>query len=181
VLNPRLPNEGLVLEIAAGAGEHAVFIAAALPHLKWQPTDADPDALASIAARRNHASLPNLLPPLQLDASHPDAWPVDRADAIVNINMIHISPWATTVGLMTGAGRMLRTGGVLFLYGPYIEPDVETAPSNLAFDLDLKARNAAWGLRHLDEVAALAAQNHLELSERLAMPANNLALIFRRT
>lgn len=181
VLKPRLPNEGLVLEIAAGAGEHAVFLAAALPHLKWQPTDADPDALASIAAWRNHASLPNLLPPLQLDASHPDAWPVDRADAIVNINMIHISPWATTVGLMTGAGRMLRTGGMLFLYGPYIEPDVETAPSNLAFDLDLKARNAAWGLRHLDEVAALAAQNHLELSERLAMPANNLALIFRRT
>jgi hypothetical protein len=179
-LKPRLPNKGLVLEIAAGAGEHAVFIAAASPRLRWQPTDPDPDAVASIAAWRSHAALPNLLPPLQLDASRPDAWPVDRADAIVNINMIHISPWRATVGLMTGAGRLLQTGGTLFLYGPYIEPNVETVPSNSAFDLSLKARNPAWGLRNRDEVVALADQNHLELSERLAMPANNLALIFRR-
>jgi hypothetical protein len=181
VLKPRLPNEGHVLEIAAGAGEHAVCNAAALPHLQWQPTDPDPGALASIAAWRDHAALPNLLPPLRLDASHPDAWPVDRADAIVNINMIHISPWAATQGLMTGAGRLLKTGGMLFLYGPYIESDIETVPSNLAFDIDLRARNPAWGLRRLDEVAALAAQHYFELSERLAMPANNLALIFRKT
>ena len=180
VLKPRLPHKGLVLEIASGAGEHAVYNAAALPHLQWQPTDADTNALASIAAYRDHAALPNLLPPLRLDASHPELWPVDRADAIVNINMIHISPWAATQGLMAGACRLLRTDGVLFLYGPYIESGIETAPSNLAFDLDLKARNPAWGLRHLNEVAALAAQHNLELSERLALPANNLALIFRK-
>jgi hypothetical protein len=181
VLKPRLPNGGIVLEIAAGAGEHAVCNAAALPHLQWQPTDPDLSALASIAAWRDYAALPNLLPPLRLDASHPDTWPVDRADAIVNINMMHISPWAAAQGLMTGAGHLLQIGGILFLYGPYIEPDIETAPSNLAFDLDLKARNPAWGLRRLDEVVALAAQHRLELSERLVMPANNLALIFRKT
>jgi len=181
VLKPRLPKSGVVLEIAAGAGEHAVYNAAALPSLQWQPTDPDPDALISIAAWRKHAALPNLLSPLRLDAGTPDSWPVDRADAIVNINMIHISPWAATQGLMTGASRLLPIDGILFLYGPYIEPDIETAPTNLAFDLSLKARNPAWGLRCLDEVTALAAQHRLALSERLAMPANNLALIFRKT
>jgi hypothetical protein len=181
VLKPRLPNRGIVLEIAAGAGEHAVYNAAALPHLQWQPTDPDSGALASILAWREHAGLPNLLPPLRLDASRPDTWPVDRVDAIVNINMIHISPWTATQGLMRGAGLLLQIGGILFLYGPYIESGIETAPSNLAFDLDLKARNPTWGLRQLDEVTALAAQYRLELSERLAMPANNLALILRKT
>jgi hypothetical protein len=180
VLQSRLPSRGFVLEIAAGAGEHAVYNAAALPDLQWQPTDPSPEALASIAAWRGHAALPNLLPPLRLDAAAPDSWPVDRADAIVNINMIHISPWSATQGLMAGASRRLPIGGMLFLYGAYIEPDIETAPSNLAFHLSLKARNPAWGLRHLDEVAALAAQHRLELSERIPMPANNLSLIFRK-
>lgn len=181
VLKPRLPNGGIVLEIAAGAGEHAAYNAAALPGLRWQPTDPDPDALVSIAAWRAHAALPNLLPPLRLDASDPNSWPIARADAIVNINMIHISPWAATQGLMSGSGRLLPAGGILFLYGPYIEPDIETAPTNQAFDLDLKARNPAWGLRRIDEVRALAARHRLEFSERVAMPANNLALIFRKT
>jgi Protein of unknown function (DUF938) len=180
VLKPRLPDHGLVLEIAAGAGEHAVYNAAALPGLQWQPTDPSPEALASIAAWRDHAALPNLLPPLRLDAAAPDTWPVDRADAIVNINMVHISPWSATQGLVAGASRLLPVGGMLFLYGPYIEPDIETAPSNLAFDLSLKARNPAWGLRRLDEVTKLAAPHRLELSERIAMPANNLTLIFRK-
>ena len=180
VLRARLPAAGLVLEIAAGAGEHAVHNAAALPGLQWRPTDPDPEALVSIAAWRDHADLPNLLPPLRLDAADPDAWPVERADVMVNINMIHISPWAATEGLMTGAGRVLPPGGLLFLYGPYLEPDVETAPSNLAFDQSLKARNPAWGLRRLDEVTALAARHGLALTERIAMPANNLALVFRR-
>jgi SAM-dependent methyltransferase len=180
VLKPRLPNRGFVLEIAAGAGEHAVYNAAALPALQWQPTDPSPEALASITAWQRHAALPNLLPPLRLDAAAPDTWPVDRADAIVNINMIHISLWTATQGLMAGAGRILPIGGVLFLYGPYIEPGIETAPSNLAFDLNLKMRNPAWGLRRLDEVTELAAQHRLKLSERISMPANNLSLIFHK-
>jgi SAM-dependent methyltransferase len=180
-LKPRLPARGLVLEIAAGAGEHAVYNAAALPGLQWRPTDPDDEALASIAAWRDHAALPNLLAPLRLDASDPDRWPVDRADVVVNINMIHISPWAATEGLMAGAGRVLPPGGLLFLYGPYIEADVPTAPSNLAFDLSLKSRNPVWGIRRLDAVTALAAGRGLDLDERIAMPANNLALFFRKT
>jgi hypothetical protein len=180
VLKPRLPAGGLVLEIAAGAGEHAVYNAAALPHLTWLPTDADAEALASIEAWRQHANLPNLLAPLRLDASDPDAWPVERADAVVNINMIHISPWSATRGLMTGAGRVLPSGGLLFLYGPYLERDVPTAPSNLEFDQSLRRRNPEWGLRQLEEVAALAAQNGLTLTERVAMPANNLTLVFSK-
>lgn len=181
VLKSRLPKSGVVLEIAAGGGEHAVYLAAALPGLLWRPTDPDPQALTSIAAWRDQAASPNLLSPLRLDASDPDAWPVERIDAAVNINMIHISPWAATMGLMTGVGRRLPPGGVLFLYGPFVEAGVETAPSNLAFDLDLKRRNPAWGVRRLDDVAAVAARHGLGLSERIAMPANNLAVFFRKT
>jgi hypothetical protein len=181
VLRPRLPAGGLILEIAAGAGEHAVFNAAALPHLNWRPTDPDPEALVSIAAWRDHAGLTNLLPPLRLDAADPDRWPVEDADAIVNINMIHISPWSATEGLMAGAARLLPTGGLLFLYGPYIEADVPTAESNLAFDQSLRSRNPLWGIRHLDDVSRLAATSGLVLAERIAMPANNLSLIFRRS
>jgi SAM-dependent methyltransferase len=180
-LKPCLPRGGLVLEIAAGAGEHAAYVAAALPGLRWQPTDPDPGALISIAAWRDHLALPNLLPPLRLDAADPDSWPVERADVVVNINMIHISPWAATRGLMTGAGRVLPPGGVLFLYGPYIESGVETAPSNFEFDRSLKSRNPEWGLRHLDDVSALAAGAGLMLVQRIAMPANNLSVVFRKT
>ncbi len=179
-LKPRLPEQGLVLEIASGAGEHAVYNAAAMPHLLWQPTDPSPEALASIAVWRDHAGLPNLLPPLQLDAARPELWPTRNADAVVNINMIHISPWSATQGLMAGAGRVLPIGGALFLYGPYLERDVETAPSNLAFDQSLRSRNPAWGIRDLDAVAALAAEHGLKLSERIAMPANNLVLVLRK-
>lgn len=180
VLQQRLPETGLVLEIAAGTGEHAIYNAAAMPGLQWQPTDPNLEALASIAAWRDHADLPNLLPPLRLDAAEPDIWPVKRADAIVNINMIHISPWTATQGLMKGANQLLPTGGLLLLYGPYLEPDVETAPSNLAFDQSLKDRNPAWGIRHLDDVTALAARHGLDLAERVAMPANNLVLVLRK-
>jgi len=179
-LRPRLPTSGVVLEIAAGAGEHAVHLAAALPHLRWRPTDPDPEALASIAAWRDHAGLANLLPPLRLDAADPETWPTEPIDAMVNINMIHISPWAATEGLMRGAGRLLPPGGGLFLYGPFVEEGLETALSNLAFDRDLKRRNPAWGVRRLDVVALLAARHGLGLAERIAMPANNVVVVFRR-
>jgi cyclopropane fatty-acyl-phospholipid synthase-like methyltransferase len=181
VLKPRLPNRGVVLEIAAGTGEHAIYSAAALPGLRWRPTDCDPEALISIAAWREHAALPNLLAPITLDASDPDAWPSDQVDAVVNINMIHISPWTATQGLMAGSGRLLQAGGLLFLYGPFIEPNVETAPTNASFDLGLKSRNPAWGLRRLDDVTMQAAEHGLVMSERITMPANNLALFFRKT
>jgi SAM-dependent methyltransferase len=180
LLRTRLAASGLVLEIAAGAGEHAVYNATALPGLQWRPTDPDPDALVSIAAWRDHAALPNLLEPLRLDASDPDAWPVDRADVVVNINMIHIAPWTAAEGLMSGAGRVLPSGGLLYLYGPFIEPHIETALSNLDFDASLRSRNPAWGLRRLDDLMALASRNGLALSERIAMPANNLSLFFRK-
>jgi hypothetical protein len=176
-----MPVQGVVLEIAAGAGEHAVHFARAMPALQWQPTDADPTALASIAAWREHARLENLLPPLQLDASEPDAWPVGNADAVLAVNMIHISPWTATVGLMAGTARVLPSGGGLFLYGPFIERDVPTARSNLEFDESLRRRNPDWGLRHLDQLVALADSDGLALSERHPMPANNLALVFRKT
>jgi SAM-dependent methyltransferase len=181
VLRPRLPQSGLVLEIAAGAGEHAVHFAAAFSALQWQPTDADAEALASIAAWREHAGLDNLLPPLPLDAAHPRTWAVKRADAIVAINMIHISPWPATEGLMAGAAHALQPGGGLFLYGPFIETDVPTALSNAAFDQSLRRRDPEWGIRHLNDLTALGAEHGLSLAERIAMPANNLVLVFRKS
>jgi len=167
------------LEVAAGAGEHAVYFAAAFADIQWQPTDVNAEALASIAAWRQGAGLDNLLPPLRLDAAQPDSWPVERVDAIVAINMIHISPWSATAGLMAGAARALPTGGGVFLYGPFFESGVPTAPSNDEFDQSLRRRNPAWGLRHLDDVVAVGAKQGLSLSERIAMPANNLILVFR--
>jgi SAM-dependent methyltransferase len=179
VLRRVLPPAGIVLEIASGTGEHAVHFAAALPHLMWQPTDRDEQALKSIAAYREASSLPNLLAPLVLDASA-SAWPIERADAVVAINMIHISPWRATQGLMAGAGRALLPGGVLYLYGAYREKGVHTAPSNGAFDLDLRRRNPEWGVRDVEEVTSLASVHGLKLAERVPMPANNLSLVFQR-
>lgn len=181
VLKTVLPAHGEVLEIAGGSGEHAAFFAAALPGLTWWPTDPDPEALASISAWRDVAGLANLAPPRPLDAARPESWPDGRYDAVVNINMLHITPWPTAAGLMAGAGRVLRTGGILFLYGPFIETGVPTAPSNAAFDLDLRRRDPAWGLRRLDAVTVLAAAQGLTLDRRTAMPANNLALVYRKT
>lgn len=180
VLRRWLPASGTVLEVASGLGEHAAWFAEALPGVTWQPTDRSEEALDILRARRDEAGLANLAPPLVLDAAEPDGWPLARADAIVCINMVHISPWAATEGLMAGAARVLPAGAPLILYGPYIEADVETAPSNLAFDTDLRRREPDWGLRDLTAVEALAAGPGLTLAERVAMPANNLCLQLRR-
>jgi Protein of unknown function (DUF938) len=179
VLRRALPGRGTVLEIASGSGEHAVHFAAALPQLIWQPSDPDPQARDSIAAYRAAAQLPNLMPPLALDVTS-STWPATQTDAMVSINMIHIAPWAAAEGLMAGAERLLPKGGVLFLYGPFREHGQHTAPSNAAFDESLRARNREWGVRDLDEVAALASQHGFALEERVAMPANNLSVVFRR-
>jgi SAM-dependent methyltransferase len=181
VLKAHAPATGSALEIAAGTGEHALCFARALPGLEWRPTDPSAEARASIAAWRDAYGPPNLLAPLALDAAEPEAWPVEAADLIVAINLIHIAPWAAAEGLFAGAGRILPPGGTLILYGPYLEAEVETAPSNLAFDLDLKARDPAWGLRDLAEVTVLAARNGLTRTARIAMPANNLSLVFRKS
>lgn len=180
VLALELPASGTVLEIAAGTGEHAVFLAERFPGLAWQPTDPSPEALASIAAWREDYAGMNLLAPLRLDAADPDTWPAEEAAAIVCINMVHISPWTATQGLFRGAAQLLgRSGGPLVLYGPYIEQGVETAPSNLAFDESLKARNPLWGLREAEALDALAAQHGIARSARHALPANNIVLVYR--
>jgi hypothetical protein len=157
-----------------------VFLAGALPFVRWQPSDRDDEALASIAAWRTAAGLANLAPPLRLDAADLASWPEGPFEAVVCINMIHISPWAACEGLVAGAGRVMTPGGRLFLYGPFLEADVETAPSNLAFDQSLKARDPAWGLRDLAAVTALAGAHGLALAERIGMPANNLIVMFEK-
>jgi hypothetical protein len=179
VLADWLPASGLVLEIASGTGEHAAFFAERFPQLEWQPSDVHPDALSSIAAWRNSAALPNLRAPLVIDASNAD-WPIDRADALLSINMVHISPWASALGLIDGAARVLQPGAPLILYGPWLKDDIETVPSNLAFDQDLRTRDPQWGLRRVEDFADAAAERGLTLQETRAMPANNLMLLFRR-
>lgn len=180
VLRDVLPSAGLVLEVASGTGEHAVHFAAALPGLVWQPSDPDPQARASIAGWAAEAGLANLRPPIALDATATD-WSIDHADALVCINMIHISPWAATLGLFAGAARILPPGAPLVLYGPYFRAEVETAPSNRAFDADLKARNPEWGLRDLAEIGAVAADAGFGHEAMAEMPANNLTVVFRRS
>jgi len=180
VLRAHLPARGRVLEIAAGSGEHATAFARALPGLEWTPSDPSPAARASIAAWAGAAALPNLRPPLALDVLDPATWPEGRVQAVVCINMIHISPWAATGGLMALAEQALPPGGLLALYGPYREADAPLAPSNAAFDDSLKSRDPAWGLRDRDEVVAAAKAEGLALTLKIAMPANNLMLLFRR-
>ncbi|HEX6218501.1 MAG TPA: DUF938 domain-containing protein [Sphingomicrobium sp.] len=180
VLADWLPATGLVLEVASGSGEHAVHFAGRFPSLTWQPSDASDAALASIEAWRAEAGLPNVMPPMVIDASSA-AWPVERADALLNINMAHISPWAASLGLLDGAARLLPPGGPLILYGPWLKDDIDTAPSNLAFDQDLKRRDPSWGLRRVEDFAAEAGRRGLNLIETRRMPANNLMLLFRRS
>ena len=180
VLARVLPGSGLVLEVASGSGEHALWFAQHLRPLAWQPSDPDPACRRSIAAHAAGVDCPTLKPPLDLDATAA-IWPIERADAIVCINMVHIAPWAATEGLMAGAARCLPPGGLLYLYGPYRRGGEHTAPSNAAFDESLCARNPAWGLREVEAVAESAQAQGLSLGETVEMPANNLSLILTRT
>ncbi len=181
VLTRELPPQGRVLEIASGTGEHAVFFAERFPALHWQPTDPSDEALASIAAYRAEYAGGNLAAPLLLDAATPADWPVKIADAILCINMVHISPWSATEGLFAGAAQILGSeGGPLILYGPYLEAGVETAPSNLEFDASLKARDPRWGLRDAAAVDAVAASHGFVRTARYGLPANNIMLVYRR-
>jgi hypothetical protein len=168
-----------VLEIASGGGEHAAYFAENLPGLLWQPTDANSGRFESIAAHRAAAGIANLLAPLHLDVTS-DQWPLERADAMVCCNMIHIAPWAATEGLMAGAERTLARGGLLYLYGPYQIDGRHTAPSNQDFDARLRGQNPLWGVRDLTDVSRLAKRHGFALAESVAMPANNLSVIFRR-
>ena len=171
VLETVLPASGSVLEIASGSGQHVCYFATELPGIRWQPTEPDGASREAIVTRIRESGLTNIEDPLPLDVREP-RWPVAASyDAVLCINMVHISPWTATEGLMAGAGRVLRPGGVLFLYGPYVEDGVETAPSNLAFDADL---------RRLEDVKALAQGCGLVLVRRVSMPANNLSLVFER-
>lgn len=179
-LSRLLPGSGTVLEIASGTGEHAVWFAQQLRPLIWQPSDPDPNMRQSIAAHADLARLPSLKPALDLDVTASD-WPLDRADAIVCINMIHIAPWAATEGLMAGAGRVLREGGRLVLYGPYRRDGAHTAPSNASFDASLRSQNPAWGVRDLEAVTEEAARHGLAPHEVVPMPANNFCVVFART
>lgn len=178
VLAEWLPATGTVLEVASGTGEHALAFARRFAAIDWCPSDPDRDALTSIEAWRSGGPL-NLQPPLLLDVRDA-AWPVSSAAAIVSINMVHISPWAASLGLLDGAARLLSPGAPLILYGPWIIEGVETAPSNLAFDASLKARDPRWGLRSLGEFAEAARLGGFALVDRRAMPANNVMLRFDR-
>ena len=183
VLRQLLGPGGSALEIASGTGQHAAWFAAALPGWTWQPTDADASMVPAIAARIAEADLSNVRPPLRLDVEAPQ-WPTpqapfaERFDAIYCANMLHIAPWSACAGLMAGAARQLASGGRLVTYGPYFETDQPAAPGNLAFDESLRARDPAWGIRQLDDVAAQAERHGLALQQRHAMPANNLLLVF---
>jgi hypothetical protein len=178
VLAEWLPACGLVLEVASGTGEHAVYFAERFSQVEWQPTDVHCEALASISAWRDAAGLPNLREPLLLDASA-NNWPIDRAVAVLSINMVHISPWASALGLVAGSARLLQRGGPLILYGPWLEDDIPTVPSNIAFDADLRARDPEWGLRRVEDFVE-AAREFFELADVRQMPANNLMLLLRR-
>lgn len=179
VLRPALPPTGTVLEIASGSGEHVLHFARRLPQLAWQPSDPSAQARASIAAWREATGAANLLAPIALDASCP-IWPIAAADAIVAINLVHISPWRATLGLMRGAGALLPQDGLLYLYGPYRQAGRPFAASNAAFDADLRARDPDWGIRDVADLVTAGSANGLALDTIVDMPANNLSLLFRR-
>jgi hypothetical protein len=179
VLRDVLPRTGVILEVASGSGEHVVHCARNLPSLVFQPSDPDPDAQLSVAAWVKATGVTNVRAPIALDASD-SVWPIASADGIICINMIHILPWQATRGLMKGATAILRSRSPLYLYGPYKREGFETAPSNHAFDRSLRDRNPKWGLRDLEEVAAIAQSAGFSSPVITEMPANNLSVVFRR-
>lgn len=176
-LGSDLPAGGTILEIASGSGEHCDYFAHQFPRLVWQPSDPDPAARASIASWCEARS--NVLEPLDLDAAA-EEWPIDAAACVLCINMVHISPWEATLGLLRGAARILPRGGPLILYGPFLRDDVETAPSNLAFDQSLRERDPDWGLRRVEALTDAAAAHGLVFIRLAEMPANNVFLVYRR-
>ncbi len=180
VLRDILPETGIVLEIASGSGEHIIHFAGLFPALIWQASDPSPEARASILAWSKAEQAANVLPPLDIDAAG-DQWPVQRADAMIAINMVHISPWPATQGLLKAAGRLLPAGGVLFLYGPYRRDGHPLVQSNVDFDADLRARNPAWGIRRLEDLEETGGQSGLSIASVAEMPANNLGVTFRRS
>lgn len=183
VLQKYLPPQGNILEIASGTGEHAAFFASQFPDCQWYPSDRDAELRASIIAWSKECPADNLHPPLEIDAST-DNWSIETTDitinAIVNINMIHISPYSACEGLMAGAERILPTDGILYLYGPYKREGKHTSSSNEAFDKSLRDRNSQWGVRQLENVIAVAEANNLALKQVIAMPANNLSVVFSK-
>jgi hypothetical protein len=179
VLRDVLPMTGVILEIASGSGEHVVHFARNLPSLVFQPSDPGPEALLSVAAWMKDAQITNVRAPIILDASQ-SPWPIASADGIICINMVHISPWDATVGLIRGSAAILPPGSPLYLYGPYKRKGFATAPSNQAFDRNLRDRNPIWGLRDLEAVAAIAQSVGFSVPAVTEMLANNLSVVFRR-
>jgi SAM-dependent methyltransferase len=179
VLARVLPKRGVVLEIASGTGQHVAHFAKVLPDLRWQPSDADAEFRSSVALRVAEEGLANVSVPIDLDVTRLP-WPLEAADAIVCINMIHVAPWPATRALFEGAGALLAPGRALFLYGPYRRYGGHTAPSNEKFDADLRAQNPAWGLRDMEAVSEVAASSGFTPPEIVEMPSNNFSLIFRR-
>jgi Protein of unknown function (DUF938) len=179
VLRDVLPTTGVILEIASGSGEHVVHFARNLPSLVFQPSDPEPDALLSVAAWMKAAEVTNVRAPIVVDASR-SPWPIASADGIICINMVHISPWDASVGLIRGAAAILPPGSPLYLYGPYKRKGFATAPSNEAFDRNLRDRNPIWGLRDLEAIAAIAQSAGFSIPDITEMPANNLSIVFRR-
>ena len=174
-----LPAQGEVLEVSSGTGQHVVHFAAAMPHIRWRPTERDPEALKSIASWLGQPPPPNVNAPLRLDV-HDAIWPAHDVAAVVCINMIHIAPPSATEALIRGAGKVIAPGGIVFLYGPYRRQGQHTSPSNEAFDAQLKARNSQWGVRNFEDVVDLASAAGLELEQAHDMAANNLAVVFRK-
>lgn len=180
VLKDVVPESGLVLEIACGTGQHAVYFAEAFPQITWVPSDVDQEILLSAAAWRTDSGLENIAQPIFIDVTS-ENWPIAAANMVYSANMIHIAPWEVCIGLLDGAARILPEGGILFMYGPYKVGGKHTAPSNEEFDRSLRSRDPSWGIRNLDDVALEARRRGLHLIKTVNMPANNFSVIYRKT